>query len=662
MQSKISLYKSEMSKHIGRNVGWLSILYFITLVFCLPLDILMTATNENRGFWEKVNLFQINQDIQYILFIAAPVLIALFLYRFLHVKESTDLFHSLPVKREQIYHQYTLTGWAYLNVPVLVVAIFVFIEHRAFDLDLYFSVGDIWYWAGLTILFNTIIYISAVFVGMFTGLSMLHGVLAYIFLLLPVGLIVLISFNLRFFLYGFSDYYFANDKMRFLSPLIILERLSHLPIEMSFVIGYLVISIVLYVLALFVYKKRKSEAVSQAIVFPMLKPVFIMGTTLCTAFLGALYFGETQNHSTFWLVFGYITGSIIGYLAAQMVLHKTWRIIDTFKKFPIYAGILLITVALFKFDVFGYETRLPDLKEVTKVHLSNSPHLLMYEDDLNKPFYLKTEENIKLTHQLHEEIVENRNQKEEWVIGDENVEDVFFAYELKNGKRFVREYRIDKSKYKQYFHSIHESKEYKEVTNPLFKVKEEELKFITINPRGPLNRNAVISESNDMKEFIRILKEDIFASTYDEMYNEKGFQSSIGFVLGKDSIDIPLRPSYVNVLNWLKQEGLYEKATVSVEDLEYAYVVKKGQLQQEDLRILDMDPGQFFKEYANASNSLKFTSKDEVKILMEISREQYIFDANIQYIVAFKFKNYDYPVVYSFATKEVPTFISSQLK
>lgn len=653
MQSKISLYKKELFKHMARNAGWISLIYFITLLFCLPLDILMTETNQYREFWVMNNLFNYNQGIQIILLITVPILLAIFLFRFLHVKNSSDLFHSLPIKRSAIFHQYTLTGLVFLIVPVLVTACLVLIEHRAFDLDPYFSVNDILYWAGITIVLNIVVFMGAVFTAMFTGISIIHGVLSYIFLLLPVGLIVLLTYNLQFFLYGFPDQYFLSNRIEFFSPLVITDRIAHTTLNASVILSYLSVTIILYVVAAIVYKKRPSEAVSQAIAFPILKPIFTFGTTVCTAFLAALYFGETQGHSTFWLIFGYVSGSLAGYLGAVMVLNKTWRVLGEIRGYVYYAGAMLIILLALHFDVMQYENKVPEVEDIKQVHLSNSPYLYYDSEYREKTFYLRSKENINLVQQLHQSIVENKMSDDN--ISRYNRETAFFAYELKSGKKVVREYEIDKSKYKEYYQPIHESLEFKEVTNPIFDVKSEDIKLISINPVEHVFRSVSISNHEEVAEVLTILKEEILSSTYDEMYNERGFQSYISILLNNNkSIDLPYRPSYEKLKIWLTENDLDDRSEVTENDIREVIIIKKSELENDELDRMAMDHEQFFNSLPSHSRVLRITDKNEIKEAMKYSMNHYMGDPVIKYVAAFYLDKQKYPVIRGYDDKVLP--------
>ncbi|WP_077213512.1 DUF6449 domain-containing protein [Bacillus dakarensis] len=650
MQSKISLINRELFKQINRTVGWVSIIYFLGLVFALPLHLLMTETNKYRQLWEVETLFGYNYELQIIALIAIPVLLAVFLFRFLQVKQSSDLFHSLPIKRERIFHQFTLWGLFFLIIPIFLTMIILLIQYQVWDLELYFELRDIFYWAGVTVILNIIVYMAAVFIGMITGLSIVHGVLSYIFLLLPVGLIVLCTYNLQFFLYGFPDDYYLNDGIMYYSPLVILEQLNRGTISAHIILIYGIISIVLYLLALYLYKKRKVEAASQALVFPILKPVFRLGTTICGALFAAFYFGEVQADSTIWIIFGYVFGSFVGYMTAEMVIQKTWRVFSNLLKYFYYAAGLVVLVVIVQFDLLGFEDRVPEMEDVKRVHLSDNPYLYMGDFE-EQPFYLEEEENIELIHGLHQQIIQ---EKPEQTL---NSETAFFVYELENGRKLVREYSINKDNFRQYYQPIHESAEYKEASNRIFKIDMEDVGIMNIHPSGPVNRNAVIANKEEIAEAISILKEEIYTSTYDEMYNEKGFQSYINIsIKNKDyTVDLPYRPSYQKFEKWLEERGLAEKAKVSVNDIAHALVVRASDLEINNRDRMAISNEALYEKMKQSPKVIKISDKDELKAMMEQSTEYYIYDeTKPDYLVGFFFEEAKYPVISGLADDVAP--------
>ncbi|WNS73761.1 DUF6449 domain-containing protein [Bacillus sp. DTU_2020_1000418_1_SI_GHA_SEK_038] len=644
MQSKISLVSREIWKTILRSVGWVSILYFLGLFIAVPLEILMTESKyeEHRYFIRIENLFQSNAEIQTVLSIALPVLLAIFLFRFLQVKHFSDFMHSLPLKRERIYHVFTLLGAVILITPVILNSLIVLIIYGPLDLQETLSIGDVFQWMGITIMFNLVIYMAAVFVAMITGLSVVQGGLTYILLLLPIGLIMLFSFNLPFYLYGFPEQYFMENKIDSISPLVALSLINERPVGWGEIIIYILLIFTLYGASLWIYKHRRLEAVSQALIFPFMKPIFKYGATFCSMLLGGMYFGKMEG-GTLWLIAGYLFGSILGYFIAEMVLQKSWRIIIHIRGFLIYACTMAVLFILFQFDFTQYEKNIPYTSEIERVHFGNSYYRFI--DSETEPYYLEDTDNIELIRRLHKEIVANKGES------PSSRDSAFFVYELTNGKRIIRNYEIDKNKYAQFYKLIYESQEYKRVTNEIFQVKEDQIEKITIQPFGPVSKRSIIVDPTEMEEAISILKDEINQATYEEIQDDRDAYSVIEIFQRNDKTAMmQWRVSYEKFEQWLSEKGLLENARVNASDIDTAYIAPKDEL---DIDFRGFSHEEVFNQMENISNVLKITDKTMLETTLEDTKG-YI---DGPYVVAIKYKNDRYIDIKSFSSDRVPDFV-----
>jgi ABC-2 type transport system permease protein len=197
----------------------------------------------------------------------------------------------------------------------------------------------------------------------------------------------------------------------------------------------------LYCLSLYLYKRRKIESSTEAIAFPKLRSIFKYGVTACTMLFGGMYFGEVQNNSIGWIVFGYVIGAILGYLAAEMVLQKSWRVFGRVKGLAIYGAVVAILITVVQ--MLGiYENNVPEQDEVKSVILADTPHIYPGHENYGynyTPSPIEGENNIEAVRKLHEQIVSDKK-IDQFAGGEESIETAFFLYELKNGDKVVRQY------------------------------------------------------------------------------------------------------------------------------------------------------------------------------------------------------------------------------
>lgn len=555
MPSKTSWIKKQMLIQSFRNVGWIGIIYVLGLFFAVPLQVIMDWANRERHNLYTYNhynhsVFSIMFEIQLVMMVAIPILLAIFLFRYLQTKSASDFMHSLPIKRTTLFSQYIGIGVLYLVVPVLINAVVLIILNQSLNLSAIYTIPEVFSWAGLTIVFLLLMFLAGVFVGTLTGVSAVQGVLTLILLFFPAGIMWLILLNLDLFLFGFLSNYYFEFNLAHLSPITNAAVNATLKGGITFteIIVYLAFIILFYGLGMWLYKKRHLEAVSQAIVFRQLRPVFKYGVTFCMMLIGGYYFGDTQN-SMAWAVFGYVAGSIVGYFIAEMVLQKTWRVFTRrIKGYFFYAAAMVILGLLIHFDVTGYQQRVPELSQIERVYFSNNsfgylndinkgndPNVVIgYPVDKYKSYFYKPK-NIKTIENLHKQIIKNKNTLQHLNSG--YFQSIFIAYELKNGKKVVREYLVpDKEPYKTDLNKIYNTKEFKEAEFEVLHVNANQVTQIRVSAYDPSEKSAVIADPETIEKALSALKQDIMDDkTYNPNVNES--DSSIEIFLDSNRND-----------------------------------------------------------------------------------------------------------------------------
>ncbi|PLS03728.1 DUF6449 domain-containing protein [Neobacillus cucumis] len=651
MPSRMSWFNREVLLQIGRGTGWVSIVYFLGLLFILPIQLLMIYSDETKSYYPAPNnLFLVNFTFQIGLMVIIPVILAVFLFRYLHVKQAADLMHSIPLKRERIFHQYALTGMIFLILPVAVITFIILLMHNTLDFSNLFSIKDIFYWAGTTLVITLLLYTAAVFIAMMTGMSIVQAVLAYTFLFFPIGMTMLLFFNLKIVLYGFPSDYFLNRQLEKLSPITYAAVLDSRKFQWNDGIAYMILTIVLYGLSLFFYKKRNLEAASEAIAFPKLRSVFKYGVTFCMMLLGGSYFQEVSYRSFNWTIFGYVIGAVIGYLGAEMILRKTWRVFGRIKGLIFYLAItavLVIGVHILGF----YENKIPEEAQIKNVLFSNQFGFYTNEDTYGEyytPLPMKEKANIEAVRRLHQQLLSDKkiNQQKE----NSHSVNFYIQYELKNGSKVTREYSVNERLYEDFFKPIYESKEYKRSTNEIFKLKENKIKTLTLRGNGPDSQGVALSNSNDIKEVIAALRKDVLAESYEDNRYFKG--SAIEVYLGSDHyLSFEFKPIYHNLTEWLKQKELLKEAKANAEDVTHVLVAKGGAENLEDVEKVKTD-------IEKSTDTLDVTNKDQIEqMLNNVSA-----DSNNDYTAVFYFRSGHYYEVMYFDEKHAPAFIKDHFK
>lgn len=656
MPSKTLLFNKELILQILRSTGWISIVYFLGLTFALPLEMLMMYTDDQAVQYPAPvrTLFEYGFDIQVSLLMAIPILLSVFMFRYLHVKQAADLMHCIPVKREKIFHHHAISGMIALILPVVLVGIIVSILHGTLSLNRYFGSEDIVYWGISTILLNILLFAAGIFVAMMTGISAVQGVLTYIFLMFPAGIVLILFYNLKVLLFGFPSDYYLNINLEKLSPLTYAVLLNERILKNWELLLFAGLTLILYFLALYFYKRRKIESVSEAIAIPRLRSIFKYGVTFCTMLFGGMYFSEFQNNSIEWISFGYIIGSVIGYLVAEMVLQKTWRVLGSVKGLLIYAGVVALLVTAV--ETLGiYENRVPAQEEVKSVVLAETPHILPKQKNYGynfTPAPLMEADNIQAVTKLHEQIVADKK-IDQFVSSEDPVSTAFFLYELKNGDKVIRQYSINEKLYDDLYKPIYETEEYKRASNEIFKLKPDQVNHLTITSNGPGNKFVTFNHPQDIKGIFEVIQADILEESYadSQYFQDRG---SIEIHIQKDHyIYMSFKPSYLNLNKWLKDKGLLEKATMMPEDVSYIQV---GKWNKEDLH--QMDPEQIAEEFDKRPDVLKVSDKKQIDEILNKAGWGY----KHEFVAVIHYERGSYPEVLQFDEEHTPEFIKNHFK
>lgn len=196
------------------------------------------------------------------------------------------------------------------------------------------------------------------------------------------------------------------------------------------------------------YKRRRLETAGDVVAISILRPVFrYCAATACALLLAFLLSDLVMPDAagmgvTGALIFALfmLLGGLIGWLAAEMLVQKSFRVFRMGRKWLGFGALWLLLTALLmcgELDVTGYERRVPQADEVVRVELS-------YAGD---SMTLSSRENVEAVLSLHESIIEGKEQYET-AGGQANGElgyipyNIRFSYELEDGGRMQRRYYV----------------------------------------------------------------------------------------------------------------------------------------------------------------------------------------------------------------------------
>ncbi|KZM53650.1 hypothetical protein A3Q35_16695 [Aeribacillus pallidus] len=651
MQSKTSLFKKELLIQNFRSVGWVGLAFLIGLILSVPMEIAVLFSGRENYNEENIyeSLFSIAQELQLFMLIVIPVLMSIFLFRFLHVKQSSDFLHSLPINRKMLFWHHWLTGVVFLIVPVMITSLILAVFIQVFDLSSYFRDLNLVRWFCTYLAYTLLLFSIGTFSAMLTGISTIQAILTLIILLFPFGVYQLIVYNLQYILFGFPSGYYLNNNLwiEFFSPLTRLISLEFQPFSWWEIAVYLLLAALFCCISLLLYTRRPVEYVSQAVIYWKLKPFFKYGATFCTMLLGGMYFGIIDYRgSLLWICTGYVVGALIGYFIAEMILQQTWRIKPKLKGLFIYFIAVILVFILTGSGAGGYEKKVPRVAEIQSVFFSN---FWYFDDKMTNRFIYKEPKIIEAIQKLHTEIVAENRSKDV-----SEPEPLFIVYYLKNGSKSIRQYEVDRKSFERYLKEIYESKEYKKATYEVLDVNDQDVEQIVFHSNYPnyyVEKVDIANNSDQLAKALKALKNDITNLTYEDMTDERKDWGEIEIILKNNKqLFIPWKKSFKEFDEWMKNNGTVKNARVTADDVQYVLITENNINH-------DLDYKNMLKEIEQDPQTVKIVDKQLIEQCLQDETES-TSGKNIMFIV---YKNGNYEVG-SFAHPEIAESIKKQAK
>ena len=392
---------------------------------------------------------------------------------FSHLTQSraTNGFHALPMRRETIFLTAYLTG-LFCQLSTILVT---FLLGAAVSAPLHLSFWSVTGAAmGSAMLEAVFFYSFAVLCMMMTGQILAAPVFYFVGNILVPGMEYLLRNFAGNFLYGYSGH--TDVALGFLSPPLYMYTMctevaiasietcesdsyyvtAYALEHRSFMIlaAYALAGLVIALIALLLYRTRKSEMTGSTVAFPWATPIFKYGVAFCTAvalgqFLYYFLFGQYRSGGSDSLpgtILCMAAAGLVGYFVAEMLIKKSFRVFRAGAKgAAIVAGALVLLGVAMSFDLTGYEKHVPDESEIESAFYTFSGMTHVTTDDAD---------TIRRLTAAHRAIVENRKElvriSEAWdadTLSQSDYDDIEpfslrLTYYLKDGSQLSRSYSL----------------------------------------------------------------------------------------------------------------------------------------------------------------------------------------------------------------------------
>ncbi|MCM3785146.1 ABC transporter permease [Neobacillus mesonae] len=565
--------------------GWIGLLYQLLLFFFLPFVMMFEPVSGGRNL-QIDSLLDVYGGMLLPLLLIFPIATVSFVFRYLHGKAASDLYHSLPITRSQLLTSHLFSALVLLLIPVWVTAAVTAIIRPYSGNHYVYELSIVWDWAVMFTFLTFFLCGLTLLLAISFGQTILQMIITYGLLLTPAWLILLGVVHGERFLFGFPGQYYERGlgtgfSVEMATPFYRFAGLTGAPFGWKELTVYLLLGAVFIVLSYVLYQRRDAAASSRTIAFPFMSFLLRLLVTLCIALVVGIYLSEITGKSDNGLLIGYAIGGILGFLIAEMVIRRTWLIFDkrAFASFLGYGILLALILYLPVTNLSGYETRVPELEDVKSVVASDSFNNIIDWDKMNrtqeKPklssnYFSHNSEYIEDVIGLHQEIIDKyESGKISHRQFSHNTRDLIIAYELADGKKMIRKYVLQEGELEDSLKTVMEHEEYKKQYVPK-RLTDEDTIRITLSS-WYTGENVNITDPADIREFKRILQKELMEMSYEDQLQMGNSWAYIDIVSNKQPYgsyqNIAWSKSFDELEAWLVKKGLADNARLSPSDI-----------------------------------------------------------------------------------------------
>ena len=293
---------------------------------------------------------------------------AMTVFGWMYNAKSGGFTASLPIKREGLFLSCALAGFTMVAAPAVVTALLTLVAAAG-------SCGFGWAleltgaWLGKYLLLALFFFGFASLCAQLTGTLWVLPVVYALLNVAVAGFWALIANVLALLLPGFGGG--LPQLAAVLSPVVnmFLLQWDLEPFPAWLCLGvYAVFGLVCAFLALLLLKKRRMESATDTVALTWLKPVFrwvfAAGFALCFAnLIYLILMSEECYHYAVMAVF-LVVGGLLGWLIAEMLVRKSFKVASCLKTYPILAVLLVLLVVFCATGGLGYSSYCPDASQV----------------------------------------------------------------------------------------------------------------------------------------------------------------------------------------------------------------------------------------------------------------------------------------------------------
>lgn len=579
---------------------WVWVISILAMLLIYPA--VMTVYLSRIQFWNKEGTYQTFMIYKEALWQAAAdavgfqprclwiicflaILIGIQGFSYLYDRKKVDMYHSMPIPFKSRYRVIYWNGIVSYLLPYLLsvlIALVIAATQGAISAKVMTECG---YAFLMNLLFFLTVYHMAILAVMLTGNKVITGFLLAGLLFLDFYAVQLYN-DMKYSFFDRADNVFMHTEP-WLSPIYEYDRYVYelkyasnfseinktlLPIYAK----WAVLALLLGIAAYWCYRKRPAEAAGKAIAFPKIKPFLkvivsvIAGLTVCVMVYEAVYYKV-------WItVLAMVVGTVLACGVLEVIYEFDIRaVIKHLVSTGISAAIVLLIFCIYHFDIFGYDTYVPDAAEVESVAVSTDLYYqdyFSYEEEKDFSEYINRSEyyrqNMFLTDT--EAICELARKSQE--TDEKDMEDgrqFNVLYRMKSGRETGRKFYVDyaDASNEELLNRVFGNENFIKGEYQLAKADQElDSTFLIISySNGTIKQALPPMDAKEIKEaWLKDMEQFDFSLARQERPCGK---LEFLFTDSYNTWNMPVYDSFQNIISYLEKKGVYYPVQLNPEHI-----------------------------------------------------------------------------------------------
>lgn len=553
MTSKISYHK--LIGYDIRHRGWLAALNAVVLFLGMPIFtwLYLDGTLENAGAasataqvaaenmrWARevfpsfLNGNMLNLMAAAIL--AFAVLAALTGFGYLHSREQLDFYHGLPVRRGQWFAVRWLSGILVFLVPYAVCAGLTVAVGAANGIMTRHAAVESACAAAGAILAYMVIYHTTILASVLTGQTV-TGLLAAVAIAVYPTLVFSLPSYLKgtfFAAYTGTEAALSDVLKELASPIGLFNRLTlglrGADADAAVFLAAVAAAVILLAAAFAVYRIYPSESAGNPLAFPRTAAVIKVLVCIPAAVFSCFFIKSFMGiQGTKWILALSLLAAVLICAVIEFIYQQDLRmLLKGWRSSLISVAGVFILFSVYQFDLFGYDTWLPEEEKVESVSFRPESFwgYFKYIDtlspdsgDMNRTGYAGSEsESGKalllelaragisgLDQGITPEALDYSSAGSEMAEGYINT---LFCYKMKSGREVVRRYCLERESVLSALERLSEDEEFRRELFPVFQADEDQISAVRIRDIYGMAEDLKL-DKEQRKALIEAYKKDV---------------------------------------------------------------------------------------------------------------------------------------------------------